>query len=48
MTLRLEPSLIAEIEALAEQLDMPYRTLTRGLIRRGLHQVKEAQRARQK
>ncbi|MEA3403579.1 MAG: CopG family antitoxin [Armatimonadota bacterium] len=48
VTLRLEPSLIAEVKALAEQLDMPYQTLTRGLIRRGLHQVKEAQRARQK
>ncbi|MGD9497803.1 MAG: hypothetical protein AB7Y46_15985 [Armatimonadota bacterium] len=36
MSIRLEPSLIATLRQMAAQLPMPYQTLTRGLIRRGL------------
>jgi predicted DNA binding CopG/RHH family protein len=40
VTMRLEPSLIEELKQFAEDVDMPYQTLTRALIRRGLSQVK--------
>ena len=43
MTLRVEPSLIAELKELAEELDVPYQTLTRGLIKRGVREMQKAQ-----
>jgi predicted DNA binding CopG/RHH family protein len=46
ITMRFEPSLIAELKALAEELDMPYQTLTRFLVRRGLHQLRAERAAR--
>ncbi len=45
VTLRLEPSVIAELKEMAAGLDMPYQTLTRGLIRRGLRELQEAREA---
>ena len=39
VTLRLEPSLIEGLKNFAEEIDVPYQTLTRALIRRGLTQV---------
>lgn len=48
VTMRLEPSLIEELKALAGELEMPYQTLTRFLIRRGLHQVRAERAARLK
>jgi len=44
VTMRLEPSLIEELKEFAEDVDVPYQTLTRALIRRGLAQV-QAERA---
>lgn len=41
VTMRLEPSLIAELKAFAARMDVPYQTLTRALIRLGLHQARE-------
>ena len=46
VTIRLEPSMIAQLKELAQELDMPYQTLTRGLIRRGMRQVREERAAR--
>jgi len=45
VTIRLEPSMIAQLKEMAEELDMPYQTLTRGLIRRGLRQAREERAA---
>ena len=42
ITLRIEPSVIEELKALAEKLDTPYQTLARGLIKRGIRQLQEA------
>ena len=40
VTIRLQPSLIDELKQFAEEVDVPYQTLTRALIRRGLEQVR--------
>jgi len=45
VTLRLEPSVVAQLKALARQHDVPYQTLARGLIKRGIRQMQEAQPA---
>ncbi|NLO04917.1 MAG: hypothetical protein GX131_03705 [candidate division WS1 bacterium] len=47
VTIRLEPSLIAQLKELSAEVEIPYQTLTRLLIRRGLRQVERerAQRA---
>ncbi|MBD3293088.1 MAG: hypothetical protein GF393_09200 [Armatimonadia bacterium] len=47
VTMRLEPSLIDELKELAEDVEMPYQTLTRALIRRGLSQVKRERAERE-
>ena len=47
VTMRLEPSLIDELKELAEDIEMPYQTLTRALIRRGLSQVKRERAERE-
>ena len=46
VTIRLEPSMIAQLKEMAEELDIPYQTLTRGLIRRGMRQLQEEREAR--
>jgi len=46
VTIRLEPSMIAQLKEMAEELDMPYQTLTRGLIRRGLRELQAQHEAR--
>lgn len=43
ISLRLEPSLIARVKRMAERLDMPYQTLIRELIKRGVREMKKAQ-----
>jgi predicted DNA binding CopG/RHH family protein len=40
VTLRLQPSLIDELKEFAAEVDLPYQTLTRALIRRGLEQAR--------
>ncbi|HEY3397964.1 MAG TPA: CopG family antitoxin [Armatimonadota bacterium] len=40
ISLRLEPSLIAELKQVAAENHVPYQTLTRGLIRRSLEQMR--------
>ncbi len=47
VTMRLEPSLIDELKDLAEDVEVPYQTLTRALIRRGLAQVKQERAERE-
>jgi predicted DNA binding CopG/RHH family protein len=47
VTMRLEPSLIEELKEFAEDMEMPYQTLTRALIRRGLSQVKRERAERE-
>ena len=42
INLRLEPALIAELKLAAADHHIPYQTLARGLIRKGLHQLKAA------
>ncbi len=46
VTIRLEPSMIAQLKEMAEELEMPYQTLTRGLIRRGLRQLQQEREGR--
>ena len=43
ITLRIEPSVIEDLKVLAEELDTPYQTLARGLIKRGIRQLQEAE-----
>jgi predicted DNA binding CopG/RHH family protein len=43
ITLRIEPSVVAELKALAEKHSMPYQTLARGLIKRGIRELQEAE-----
>lgn len=45
INLRLEPELIAELKQVAQENGVPYQTLTRGLIRRGLQSLREVKRA---
>ncbi len=40
VTIRLQPSLIDELKEFAEEVELPYQTLTRALIRRGLEQAR--------
>ena len=40
VTIRLQPSLIDELKDFAEEVELPYQTLTRALIRRGLEQAR--------
>lgn len=47
VTLRLEPTLIAQLKRFAEDVDVPYQTLTRELIRRGLWQAKREREMRE-
>jgi predicted DNA binding CopG/RHH family protein len=44
ISLRFEPSLIARVKNMAERLDMPYQTLIRELIRRGVREMQKADR----
>jgi predicted DNA binding CopG/RHH family protein len=43
ITLRIEPSVIEDLKVLAEELDTPYQTLARGLIKRGVRQLQDAE-----
>jgi len=36
ITLRMDPDLIADLKELAEELDMPYQTVARALLKRGM------------
>jgi predicted DNA binding CopG/RHH family protein len=45
INLRLEPELIEELKAAAQEVGMPYQALTRGLIRRGLQSLREMRKA---
>jgi predicted DNA binding CopG/RHH family protein len=47
VTMRLEPSLIDELKELADDVEVPYQTLTRALIRRGVAQVKQERAQRE-
>lgn len=47
VTLRLQPSLIDELKEFAAEVDLPYQTLTRALIRRGLEQARRERDERQ-
>ncbi len=40
VNLRLEPSLIRELKEVAAEHNIPYQTLARGLLRRGLEQMR--------
>ena len=42
ISLRIEPSVIEELKELAAEHDLPYQTLARGLIKRGIRQLREA------
>ena len=44
VTVRLEPSLIAELKQVATRRDIPYQTLLRGLVKRGLDDIRRAVR----
>ncbi len=47
VTIRLQPSLIDELKEFAEEVEVPYQTLTRALIRRGLEQARRERAERQ-
>lgn len=47
VTLRLEPSLIDELKDFADEVEVPYQTLTRALIRRGLAQAQRERAERE-
>ncbi len=42
VTLRLEPSLVAELKRMARRHHIPYQTLMRGLVKRGLRDLRKA------
>lgn len=47
VTLRLEPTLIEQLKEFAEDVGVPYQTLTRELIRQGLWQAKRERAMRE-
>ncbi len=42
VTLRIEPSVIEELKELAQEHEVPYQRLARGLIKRGIRRLREA------
>jgi len=44
ITTRLEPSLIRALKSVAEEFGLPYQTLLRGLVRRGIEELQRSGR----